>query len=275
MICASLIGSGSMAFIRVNDIVTHFSAKGPARAPAIVFVNSIGADFRIWDAVAPAFSESMYVICYDKRGHGLSDTGSGPFSIDQYVDDLLGLLSSLDVARASVVGLSIGGMIAQRLAARAPEKIAALLLCDTAAKIGTHDMWAARIAAVGQKGMEPIADGILERWFTKAYRETRKAELTGWRNMLVRTPVQGYVGACSAIRDADLSAGAAAIKAPTLCVVGDEDGATPPDLVRAAASTIKGARFSIVERAGHLPCIEQPSVLVQLIKDHLQEARIV
>jgi 3-oxoadipate enol-lactonase len=264
-----------MAFARINDAVMHFRTEGRADGPAIVFINSLGTDFRIWQEVAPAFAEHMRVILYDKRGHGLSETVRPLHGIDDYVDDLVGLLDSLDVKRASLIGLSIGGMIAQRLAARAPEKVDALVLCDTAAKIGTLDMWAGRIRAVESHGIEPIADGISERWFTKSFREGKMAEHIGWRNMVVRTPVQGYIGACAAIRDADLTAETAAIKAPTLCVVGNQDGATPPDLVCATASLIAGARFSIISGAAHLPCIEQPSILIQLIADHLREARIV
>jgi 3-oxoadipate enol-lactonase len=261
-----------MAFRRANGIVIHHKVLGPADGPALVFANSLGSDFRIWDEVAPAFADRYRVILYDKRGHGLSDAPPSPYSVDDHADDLLALLDGLKVENAAIVGLSVGGIIAQRMAVRVPERVRALVLCDTAAKIGSPEMWAARIEAVEQDGIASIADRIMERWFTAAFRETQVEAYTGWKNMLVRLPPDGYVGTCATIRDADLTVDAASIKAPTLCVVGDQDGSTPPDLVRATADLIPGATFEIIAEAGHLPCIEQPAILIQLIQNHLREA---
>ncbi len=264
-----------MAFTYANGIVLHFSVFGTRKGPVLVFINSLGTDFRIWTAVSSAIAEHAYVVLYDKRGHGLSDVQPGHSSLDDHVDDLLGLLNHLEISRAVVIGLSIGGMIAQRLAVRSAERVSALALCDTAAKIGTPEFWANRMKAVEEEGLESIADAILERWFTRDFRKSQLAEFAGWRNMLIRTPITGYLGACAAIRDADLGTEAASIKVPTLCIVGDEDGATPPDLVRSLAASIPNAAFSVIESAGHLPCIEQPDILIQLIHGHLQESGIV
>ena len=150
-----------------------------------------------------------------------------PYTIDDHTDDLLALLDHLKIDKAALVGLSVGGMIAQRMAVRAPERVQALTLCCTAAKIGTPELWAERITAVESGGIEPIADNVLQRWFTPLFRETQADEVAGWRNMLVRTPAHGYAGTCAAIRDADLRPDAGRIKAPTLCVAGDQDGSTP------------------------------------------------
>lgn len=260
-----------MAFARIGDIVLHYTVLGRADAPVLVFSNSLGSDQRIWQEVIPSFLDRYRVILYDKRGHGLSDAPDGPYSIDDHADDLIGLLDLLRIAQAAIVGLSVGGMIAQRLAVRAPARVRALVLCDTAAKIGNLDMWNQRIAAIKADGIASIADAILERWFTPAFRETRVAEYRGWRNMLIRTPTPGYVGTCATVRDADLTADAARISAPTLCLVGDQDGSTPPDLVRETANRIPDARFKVVASAGHLPCIEQPAVLSVMIDTHLRE----
>lgn len=264
-----------MAFTRINGNVTHFRAEGRDGAPAIVFINSLGSDLRIWGEIAPAFVERMHVIRYDKRGYGLSDLGSPEISIDDYAADLLALLETLNVKRVTVVGISLGGMIAQRLAAQCPETVAALILCATAAQIGKREMWDARIAAIRQSGVEGIADGAIDRWFSSAFRKTRRTDVAGWRNMLVRTPVEGYIAGCIATRDADLTEAASRIRAPTLCIAGGEDTATPPDLVRATASLIPGARFEVIQGAGHLPCIEQPARLVELIAAHLKDDCIV
>ena len=262
-----------MAFTRANDIVVHHQILGRENAPVIVFANSLGSDFRIWQAVVPYLADRYRILLYDKRGHGLSDAPAGPYTIDDHADDLLALLDHLDIAQAALVGLSVGGMIAQRIAVKAPARVRALVLCDTAAKIGTRESWAERIAAVEASGIDAIADSVMQRWFTPAFRSAQPDEWAGWRNMLVRTPARGYVATCATIRDADLTGDAARIAAPTLCLVGDQDGSTPPDLVRQTADLIPGARFEIIDGAGHIPCIERPDETAELIGRHLREVR--
>ena len=264
-----------MAFASINGIVLHHQVIGPSDGPALVFINSLGSDFRIWQEVVPAFAEDFRVVLYDKRGHGLSDAPQAPYTIDEHADDLLGLLDYLGIERFSLIGLSVGGLISQRLAARCPERIQTITLCCTAAKIGTPELWAERIAGVENSGIEPLADNVLQRWFTPLFRQTHATELAGWRNMLVRTPAHGYAGTCAAIRDADLRPDAGRIAIPTLCVAGDQDGSTPADVVKGTADLIPGARFALIDGAGHIPCIEKPAVLSTLIKAHLQEAGLV
>ena len=190
-----------------------------------------------------------------------------------YARDLAALLDVVGVGRATIVGLSIGGMIAQELYRQRPELVAALVLCDTAAKIGTDESWDQRIAQVERGGIESIADAVLERWFTADFHSRRADELAGVRAMLTRTPRQGYLAACGALKRADLRPYAGLIRAPTLCLVGDEDGSTPVDLVRETAALIKGSRFEIIEGAGHLPNIEKPGVVAGLIAEHAKSGR--
>ena len=264
-----------MAFTRVNDIVLHHQVLGLPDGPPLVFINSLGSDLRIWQEVAPAFAARFRVVLYVKRGHGLSDAPPTPYSMDYHADDLLALLDHLGIGKASLVGLSVGGMIAQRMAVRAPDRVQSITLCCTAAKIGTPELWTERIGAVETGGIEPIADAVLQRWFTPLFRETQADELAGWRNMLVRTPAHGYAGTCAAIRDADLRPDAGRIAVSTLCVAGDQDGSTPADVVKGTADLIPGARFALIEGAGHIPCVEKPAELSGLIKQHLKEAGLV
>jgi 3-oxoadipate enol-lactonase len=261
-----------MAFVRANGGVIHFADEGPRSAQPIVFSNSLGTDFRIWDEVARPMTQNARVIRYDKRGHGLSELRTGATAMADFALDLAALLDHLDVRDATIVGLSIGGMISQELYRLRPDLVAALVLCDTAHRIGTPEFWSARLGAVEAEGVEAIADGVMQRWFTQSYRDNRSDALTGWRAMLTRTPLAGYLCACGAIRDADLTAGAKVIRAPTLCVVGDQDGSTPVDLVRELSNLIPGAKFEIIAGAGHIPCIEQPDILRGLIEAHLKEA---
>lgn len=256
-------------FVQVNGVSLHHQIiGGPGNKPVIVFINSLGTDFRIWRDVIVRLAGNYPLLTYDKRGHGLSDIGQTPYSIDDHVDDLIGLLEHLKVSDAVVCGLSVGGLIAQGLYARRPDLVKALILCDTAHKIGTADMWAARIAAIDGSGLDGVVDGVMERWFTPAFRESDPS-FPGYRNMMLRQPVEGYTGTCAAIRDADYTAAAGDIAVPTLCVVGDQDGATPPELVLSLAKRIPRARYEVIKDAGHIPCVEQPEMLTTIIEAFL------
>lgn len=263
-----------MAFVRVNGIVLHYEARGEPSKPTIVFANSLGTDFRIWDGVAARLGDAFRVVRYDKRGHGLSEATPAPYRLADHVGDLAALLDHLGVRDAAVVGLSVGGMIAQSLASSRPDLVKALVLSNTGHKIGTEPLWNDRIAAVtGGGGIASIADPILERWFSQGYRRPDNADLTGYRLMLTRTPVEGYAGTCAALRDADLTETTRALTLPCLCIAGDQDGSTPPELVRSTADLIKGSTFRIVEGTGHLPCIEKPQAVAALIGGFLRDAR--
>jgi len=253
----------------VGGVTLHYRDEGPQDAPALAFSNSLGTDFRIWDRLLPLLPAGWRVIRYDTRGHGLSEAPAHRWSMEDLGDELGGLLDGLGVRGAVICGLSIGGMIAQTLAARRPDLVRALILCDTAAKIGDAALWNARIEAVERDGIAAISGPILQRWFSARFHAHRPEELALWRAMLTRTPVSGYVGSSAAIRDADLTEATARLRPPTLAVVGAEDGATPPALVEATARLIPGARFSVIDGAGHLPCIEQPAALAALIGDFL------
>lgn len=256
-----------MQFIDIGGVTLHYQLiGGPADKPVIVFANSLGTDFRIWRDVIVRLAGDYPIVTYDKRGHGLSDVGQTPYSMDDHIDDLAGLLDHLNVKKAIVCGLSVGGLIAQGLYKRRPELVEGLILCDTAHKIGTEDSWNSRIAAVEQNGIGSIADGVLKLWFTPDFHDKHKADLVGYRNMLSRQPLEGYTGTCAALRDADYTQAAKAIAVPTLVVVGDHDGSTPPALVRSLADLIPGSRFKIIDGAGHIPCVEQPAVLTDLMR---------
>ena len=261
-----------MRFVRANGLVIHFSDEGGRDAPPLVFINSLGCDFRIWSEVAEILAQNFRVVLYDKRGHGLSESGPDKAEMADYARDLAALLDVLSVGRAVIVGLSIGGLIAQELYRQRPELFAALVLCDTAAKIGTDESWDRRIADVERGGLAGIADSVLERWFTAGFRAKRTAELTGMRAMLTRTPVEGYLAACGALKRADLRPYAGRIEAPTLCLVGDEDGSTPVSLVKETAALIPGSRFEVIEGAGHLPNVEKPQIVAGLIAGHARRA---
>lgn len=250
-----------MPFIAAGGITVHYDLTGPEGAPVVLFANSIGTSFHIWDAQAARLAERYRVLRYDMRGHGLTGVTPAPYSMDRLADDALALLDALGIERAHICGLSIGGMMAQRLAAKAPQRVGSLVLCDTASLIGPPSVWEDRIAAIRARGLSSIAQGVMARWFTERFRTERPEQVSGFVAMLSRTTDEGYIGCASAIRDADLRDDAARIASPTLVLVGDQDLATPPALARELAEAIPGARFAVIADAAHIPCVEQPDAL--------------
>jgi 3-oxoadipate enol-lactonase len=260
-----------MAFARIDGILLHYRLAGPPDAPALGLANSVGTDARIWDGVIERLAADFHVLSYDQRGHGLSDAPDGDYALQDHVADLAGLLDHLGIGRLALAGISVGGLIAQGFALSRPERLAGLVLCATAPRIGDTATWNTRIDAVRAHGMAPIADAVMERWFSPAFREARADELAGWRNLFLRTDPQGYARTCATLRDTDLTSAIGAISTPTLVVAGSEDRATPLDLVRACAAAIPGARFDILDGSGHIPAIEQPAALARLMRGFLKE----
>lgn len=261
-----------MAYAQLAFGRLHYRDVGQPDAPAILFLNSLGTDMRIWDGVIEQLAADYRLITLDQRGHGQSDVPEGPYSIDGLAGDVLELAERLDLERFSLAGVSVGGMIALRVAIDHPERLVSLVACDTAARIGTATVWNSRIETVRAHGMAAIADAVLELWFPDSIREGREAEIDGWRQLLLACPVEGYAATCAALRDADLTHEVAGIDVPTLVVAGEVDLSTPVPLVKATAERIPGARFEVIEGAGHIPSIDQPAILAALIRQHLEQA---
>jgi 3-oxoadipate enol-lactonase len=260
-----------MNFITVNGITLHIQQDGNPDGLPLVFINSLGTDFRIWNDVITAFTGDYNIVRYDKRGHGLSDAPTPPYTIRNHSTDLGGLLDALQLDKVVLVGISVGGVIALDYTAQNPERVKALVLCDTFPKIGTTEMWNSRIQTVLEHGIAHIGEAILMRWFPPSFKAQNPAAYDGYFNMLTRTPVAGYTGTCMALRDADLTEAARGIQQPTLVLCGAEDGSTPPELVRGLTAILPNARYHEIVGAGHLPCIEQPQVVAKLIEDFLKE----
>ncbi|MFY2822762.1 3-oxoadipate enol-lactonase [Ruegeria sp. MALMAid1280] len=258
-----------MQIATIGEVQLHYRVDGDPDGAPIVFANSLGTDLRLWDAVLPHLPAGLRIIRYDKRGHGLSSQPPGPYSMGALVRDAEGLLDHLNVRDCVFVGLSVGGLIAQGLAVKRMDQVRALVLSNTAAKIGIPSIWQDRMDAVRQGGIEALADATMERWFSKKFRASPDHLL--WRNMMVRQPVDGYLGCCAAISGTDFYTPTSGLRLPTLGIAGSEDGSTPPDLVRETIDLIPGSKFELMRRAGHLPCVEQPAEYAALLRDFLTE----
>jgi 3-oxoadipate enol-lactonase len=258
-------------FVTLGAVTLHVQRDGSESAPPLIFVNSLGSDLRIWDPLVPHFADRFALFRYDKRGHGLSDVPPGPYRIRDHSTDLERLLEHFHISGAILVGISVGGMIALDLAARRPERLAGLVLCDTGLRIGDEELWNARIQAICERGLPEVARGIMQRWFTPSFAEREPVAYQGYYGMLSRTPEAGYLGTCVAIRDADLRGELESVTHPVLVLVGALDVSTPPSLGRELADSLLDARFEVIDDAGHLPCVEQPNALATRINAFLQE----
>ena len=258
-----------MAFVRAGGSTVYYDLAGPSDAPVLAFGNSLGTNVHVWDDVRERFTDRFRMLRFDMRGHGLTDLGEPP-SMTALADDVAALLDALDIARVSFVGLSIGGMIGQRLAAAHPSRVDGLVLCATANRIGTPAGWAARIDAVRAGGMASLVTSVLARWFTPQTHRDRPELIAGFATMLARTPPEGYVGACAAIRDADLAVDDARIACPTLVVAGSDDEVTPPADAFALRDAIAGSVAVVVDGAAHIVPAERPDAFARAVLPFLE-----
>jgi 3-oxoadipate enol-lactonase len=264
-----------MPFARMNDHVEYYLTAGDKHMPALVFANSLGSDLRIWDVAAELLGKHFRTIRYDQRGHGLSEAPPSPYRVEDLARDLTCLLGKVGIGQAILCGVSVGALIAQAVALNCPERVRALILCDTGARIGSVESWQQRIDTVRAGGLKPLEVSTMERWFSNGFRAQRPDDVRGYLNMLRQTSIEGYIGTCCALREGDFRKTIPRVNCPTLVLCGAEDIATPPELGRELASLISGARFSLIDNAAHMPCIEQPELLAERITQFCREVQIV
>src|SRR5262245_29078334 len=240
-----------MPLIDAGDLRMRCELSGRAGSPVVLLSHSLGTDLSMWETQAAALRARFRVLRYDSRGHGGTTVTPGPYTIEQVSRDVLHLLDALGVARVHFCGISMGGLVGMWLGVHASSRLHSLALCNTSARIGTVESWEARIRAVREGGMAPLAPAVLERWFTPAFRESTPEVVAAARAMIEATPAEGYAATCAALREADLRGDLAAITAPTLVISGRHDPATPPADGQAVAAAIPGARFVELE-ASHL-----------------------
>lgn len=258
-----------MAWLDHQGIGLHWREDGDPEGQPVVLLNSLGTDLRLWDDVVLRLPDGVRLIRMDTRGHGLSDAPNGAYSLDDLTEDAGALLDHLALSDVTIVGVSLGGMMAQALAVARPQQITRLVLSNTAVRMGTKEMWQSRIAAVESGGVASISDAVLDRWFAPGFRAD--ASFGMWRNMLDRTPDHGYAACCAALAQADLSDTTPGIVQPTLVISGSEDGASPPEIVQRLAELIPGAEYHEMQGVGHLPMAEDPDRFVALLQNFLQK----
>lgn len=246
-----------MPFATVDGIALRYELDGPEHAPVVVFSNSIGTTAEMWDHQVRGLADRFQCLRYDTRGHGRSEVVDRAVTIDDLAGDLAGLLDALGIARAHVVGLSLGGMTAQALAAARPERVERLVLMATAARLPPPEAWAQRAALVRQDGMAAIVDAVIARWFTPPFVRDCPDEVARVRDRFLRMDPRGYAVCCGAIEHMDLTRQDAAIRAPTLIVAGADDPATPVPMMEDLRQRIVDSELVVLPRAAHLLAIER------------------
>jgi 3-oxoadipate enol-lactonase len=247
----------------------HHILEGPASASVVVLSNSLGATLRMWDAQAGELARTRRLLRYDTRGHGRSPVPPPPYTLADLGADVVALLDRHGIERASLCGVSLGGMVSMWLAAHVPERVDRLVLCSTSALLGPPEAWAERAALVRRDGMEAVADSVVERWFTPAFAAARPEVVAGIRADLAASPPEGYAACCEVVGAMDLRADLSAIRAPTLVIAAADDPSTPPEHARAIAAGIPGARLVLLPEGRHLVNIEAPDAVTPLIREHL------
>ncbi|MEN1925223.1 3-oxoadipate enol-lactonase [Luteimonas qiangzhengi] len=256
-----------MALLELSTHQLHYRVDGDA-GPWVVFCNSLGTDLHMWDAQVEALSTRFRVLRYDRRGHGQSTAATGPYTLADLGGDVLALMDALEIERAHFCGLSIGGLVGQWLGIHAPERIERLVVCATAAKIGTAKSWNQRIALVQDKGLAPLLDATDDRWFTPDFIAANPDVVEDILARFAAVSAEGYAGCCAALAGADLRAQINRIGVPVLAISGDDDPVcTPDDLQAIADGVADGQHVSLPGR--HIVNIESAEAFSAALADFL------
>ena len=244
--------------IQVADNVALAVDAAPASdAPVLVLSSSIGADMHMWDEVVPLLSSCFRIVRYDTRGHGSSDIGSGPVTIENLGNDVIAILDHLNISRAFLCGLSLGGLTAQWLALHHADRFAGVILANTAPNFPPASMWHDRAKTVREQGMQPLVAATLDRWLTKSFRESHPDRVAEVSKMIAGTSPEGYALCCEVLARTDLSDKLGAVRIPVRVICGEHDPSTTPLRGKELVDRIALADMITIP-AAHISAIEAP-----------------
>jgi 3-oxoadipate enol-lactonase len=255
----------------VNGIETYYEIHGKQGAPWLAFSHSLACNVRMWDAQIEAFKDRFRILAYDTRGHGNSAAPAGPYTLEAMADDLRALASHLDIQRLHFVGLSMGGMIGQTFAIKYPGIFSSLTLADTTSRYPAEagPLWQERIRTAESKGMQPLVQPTLDRWFTEPFRQKNADTVREIATAIATTPVAGYAGCCAAIPRINVTARLKEIKCPVLVICGEQDPGTPPAMAREIHDNAPGSKLVMIPQAAHLSNLEQPAAFNRALEGFL------
>lgn len=251
-----------------NDAQINYQTFGDANKPALIFSNSLGTKYSMWQPQIEHFQQDHYVICYDTRGHGASSAPQGPYSLEQLGQDVVNLLDHLDIAKAAFCGISMGGLTGQWLAIHKPERFSQVIVCNTAAKIGQEQAWQDRAVLVREQGLAPIAATAASRWFTDPFIQSNPAVVAELSNDLGAGSPEGYANCCEALAKADVREQLSSIQIPVLIIAGQQDPVTTVADGQFMQQRIANSRLFEIN-ASHISNIEQPEAFNQAVQTFL------
>lgn len=254
-------GTGVMAWGEVGD----------STAPPLLMIHALGADRRMWEPQLPVLTRSRRVLLVDLPGHGTSPPPPGPFTVSQLGEDILGVADAAGAGSFQLCGMSFGGLVSLWMAARAPDRVTALVASNTAARIGSEELWQARIDAVAEGGIEAVSEQALGRFFTPGFAAAHPDLYESTARTLLGTDPAGYMACCAALRDADLRELVGAIQCPTMVIGGSGDISTPPDQAEWLREHIEGSRLVVLEGAPHFANLELPDEWTSVTAEFLAE----
>ncbi|MEC5408418.1 3-oxoadipate enol-lactonase [Paraburkholderia sp. MPAMCS5] len=257
--------------VNINGIETRYVLSNEGGGPWLTFVHQLGGDLSVWDQLAGYFRDDYTVLRYDVRGHGETAVSNAPFAIADLAGDLAALLDALGAPNTHLVGMSMGGMIAQQFALDHPSRVNRLVIADSTAASPpeARATWDQRAASVRRDGTASLAPATLERWLTEAFRTAHPEAVEPIREALTRTLPEGYAMACEALRDFDVRGKLGNIRCPALVVAGRHDTGTPPAASQLIADAIEGAHFELLD-AAHLAPVEQSQRFAALLETFLE-----
>jgi 3-oxoadipate enol-lactonase len=257
--------------VKANGISIHYQVDGPANAPWLVFSNSLMTNLTMWDEQAAYFGRSFRVLRYDQRGHGQSEAPEGRYSFDTLFDDVITLMEALSIRRAHFCGISMGGSTAMGLAQRHPQRLDRVIVCASpcTSTSAAAQQWEERIAIAKSQGMEPLVDPTIARWFPPETVAAKPPYLAKIRQMILTTPVNGFIGCAAALADHDFRSRVPAVTRPVLFLAGEKDSTTPAAM-RQMHTELAGSRFVELPGAGHISNLERPDLFNRAIEDFLR-----
>ncbi|MCW2757612.1 MAG: pcaD [Nocardioidaceae bacterium] len=250
-------------------VALHHVDSGPSHAPPVVLLASLGATHRMWDELVANLAVDHHVVAPDARGHGSSPGAVAGVTVADLASDVLALANRLGLERFHLVGLSLGGAIAQRFTLDHPDRVASLTLACTTSQFGDPATWQERAAAVRADGLGPLREATGQRWFTPLLQASSPARVAEILDTLVRTDPEAYAVCCEALAAFDVRAEIGDLAVPTHVIGGAQDPTCPPEVTDELRAAIPGADRTLIEGAAHLANVCRPDAFAAAVRLHL------
>ena len=254
--------------VELDGATLNYEISGNPEKPWLTFSNSLATDLHMWDEQEKALGNDFHVLRYDKRGHGMSRPVEGPYSFDDLIGDVVGLWNHLGIDRSYFVGLSIGGMTAQGLLLKHPERVIATVMANTMAQCVQVAIWEDRVNVVRGQGLESVVKPTLERWFTEGYRNSGASRIDDVRAMIRNTSVAGYTGCARAIQTLDYLHQLDSLDHPVLLIAGTHDAGTPVAGMQLMHEHIPNSEY-VELPAAHISNIERDTEFTAEVRSFL------